>query len=302
MEQYYNSPYDICKKVFAWFEQRPAQLMFALKSPCDLVKSVAIQVESPYTLRENGCIVKKSTDTAIDCLILRHGRSKDLDDVLIFHLHGGAFVFSKPLSHMGYLRNFAREWPGATIITPDYGLSPEHKYPTAVQQLLDVYLAITQRAKSNISEHLSCFDSKKIVFMGDSCGAVLMLSLCRVLHKLKLQLPEKMFAFYPSIYISPIDRNLSRNCSLLDVFVQVSGTLMSAGAYCPEETHSRKRKRDESELPWYRSSRYLHRLKEIDDRSRRDEIFEPVNGSFDIFKNTSESARECKAVEFMQFA
>lgn len=51
-------------------------------------------------------------------------------DVLIFHIHGGGFIATSSASHQTYLRKFARDIPNSLIVSVDYRLAPEYRYPT----------------------------------------------------------------------------------------------------------------------------------------------------------------------------
>lgn len=66
---------------------------------------------------------------------------------MILHCHGAAFVAQSPDSHEIYLRDWARKLSGVPIISVDYSLAPEKKWPAAIQDILDVYLWLTSKRK-----------------------------------------------------------------------------------------------------------------------------------------------------------
>lgn len=81
---------------------------------------------------------------------------------LIF-FHGGGFVFGNLDTHDSLCRAFAKE-SGAVVVSVDYRLAPENKFPAAVD---DSYAA-TQWVASN-AERLG-INAEKIAVGGDSAG------------------------------------------------------------------------------------------------------------------------------------
>ena len=83
----------------------------------------------------------------------------------IIYVHGGGFVFGLSALHMNYVEHLA-ETCKARVLVIDYKLSPEVKYPIALNEILAVW--------KNLIE--SGLDNSKTVFMGDSAGANLALA------------------------------------------------------------------------------------------------------------------------------
>lgn len=79
---------------------------------------------------------------------LRHGRFKrqaepkpselPTADAVLLHCHGGGFIAQSSASHEAYLREWAKEL-GVPIISIDYSLAPEARFPLALQECLFVY-------------------------------------------------------------------------------------------------------------------------------------------------------------------
>jgi acetyl esterase len=82
---------------------------------------------------------------------------------VIIWTHGGAWVSGDKNNVAPYYRLLAAE--GFTVIAVDYGLAPEHTYPTAVHQLNDAYAYIQQNAERFRA------DTGNIILAGDSAGA-----------------------------------------------------------------------------------------------------------------------------------
>jgi acetyl esterase len=82
---------------------------------------------------------------------------------VLVYAHGGGFVFCDFDSHDGLCRSFANMIP-AVVVSVDYRLAPEHRWPAAAE---DVY-AVTQWAARNTG--VLGGDSERIVVGGDSAG------------------------------------------------------------------------------------------------------------------------------------
>lgn len=82
---------------------------------------------------------------------------------ILVYAHGGGFVFCDLDSHDGLCRNLANLIP-AIVVSVDYRLAPEHRWPTAAE---DVF-AVTQWAAAHKAELGG--DATRIAVGGDSAG------------------------------------------------------------------------------------------------------------------------------------
>ncbi|WP_433289816.1 alpha/beta hydrolase [Pseudonocardia sp. CA-142604] len=90
---------------------------------------------------------------------------------VIVYFHGGGFVLCGLDTHDGLCRILASGVP-AIVISVDYRLSPEHKYPAAVA---DAYRAVSWAYKNAVSLG---GDPRRIVAAGDSAGGNLATVTC----------------------------------------------------------------------------------------------------------------------------
>lgn len=97
----------------------------------------------------------------VDVRIYRPDASGPLP--VLVYAHGGGFVFCDLDSHDGLCRNLANLIP-AVIVSVAYRLAPEHRWPTAAE---DVYAVARW-----VSEHAGDFgtDAQRVAIGGDSAG------------------------------------------------------------------------------------------------------------------------------------
>ncbi len=82
---------------------------------------------------------------------------------VIVYVHGLGWVFGNSHTHDRLARELAIG-AGAAVVFPEYSLSPEAKYPTAIEE---IYAAATWVAKSGAEHGL---DGSRIAIAGDSVG------------------------------------------------------------------------------------------------------------------------------------
>lgn len=104
---------------------------------------------------------------------------------IILYIHGGSYVGELEKYHWTFFKDVINE-TDATIIAPDYPLTPENTYLKVFKMMEPLY--------KNIVENL---DNKEFVLMGDSAGAGLALALYQRNGKLKRRLPDKTILISP---------------------------------------------------------------------------------------------------------
>ncbi|OBG85727.1 esterase [Mycobacterium sp. E802] len=97
----------------------------------------------------------------IDVRVYRPDTSEALP--ILVYAHGGGFVFCDLDSHDGLCRNVANLTP-AVVVSVDYRLAPEHRWPTAAE---DFYAAVNWAV-----DHAAEFgaDPARVAVGGDSAG------------------------------------------------------------------------------------------------------------------------------------
>lgn len=180
--------------------QIPRQDMFHIEGNVIKIRPIRpVGVQHPKTDVNDSHASQKVT-----CLFLHDNKfGCSPSDSLLIHLHGGGHVTIKPKGHEIYLRRWASRLRGVPILSVDYSLSPEHPYPAAIQEILDVYLFLNgfefpdiemreterqrearmQRRSEEIISLIG-FKPKNIVLCGDSAGSNLAVALMHVLQSL----------------------------------------------------------------------------------------------------------------------
>ena len=108
-------------------------------------------------LRAFGVRVERTTVAGLYAEWLRPKRAPD--DKVLLYLHGGAYVIGSCRSHGQMVSHIARA-AGINALVPEYRLSPEHKFPAAIEDCVAVYRELLT----------SGIRPENIVIAGDSAG------------------------------------------------------------------------------------------------------------------------------------
>lgn len=107
-------------------------------------------------------------------------------------MHGGGFVVGNIETHHDWVAELAH-LSAVTIISIDYRLSPEYRYPAALHDVRDVLKEVTANASSyNI-------DSSRIAVSGDSAGGNLAAAICLLSRDTGLPDIQAQLLIYPGL-------------------------------------------------------------------------------------------------------
>lgn len=111
--------------------------------------------------------------------------------VLLF-FHGGGFVVGDVACYDHLTRWFAREG-GLQVISVDYRLAPEHKFPTAFEDAFDALYWLEDHAEA------LGVDPQRIAVGGDSSGGAIAATLSAFSSERGLVRPAYQFLIYPPL-------------------------------------------------------------------------------------------------------
>ncbi len=144
---------------------------------------------------------------------------------MVLYFHGGGFVFGDIDSLDSVCRIVSRV-AHVSVVSVEYRLAPEHKFPTAVEDAYASYLWLLEHSeKFNI-------EAGKIAVMGDSAGANLCAALSVKCIEEGKQLPALSVQFYPVVapdFSSHSAREYSEGFALSDDMIRWFHRLYSSG-------------------------------------------------------------------------
>lgn len=113
----------------------------------------------------------------------------------LLYFHGGGWQRGSINSHDSICRNLATKGQ-CIIISVEWRLAPEHKFPIGLNDCLDSYLWLLEHTSSyNI-------DPNRIAIGGDSAGGNLAAAIVLLLKEKAIKLPIFQILFYPSLDLS----------------------------------------------------------------------------------------------------
>lgn len=163
-----------------------------------------------------------------------------------------------PETHEMYTRHWSCQLPGVPILSVDYSLAPEHKFPVALQEVLDVYMwLIDEECEDEVVSKIG-FVPERVVLVGDSAGGNLAMALTFILNDIRNQsLPEDKFkmvvgivtcypsfnvkpAFCPSHFLTSCDPFLSAMVlfNLIDAYAPTKNSILAHTSSTDLEEHS----------------------------------------------------------------
>ncbi|MFG1808136.1 alpha/beta hydrolase [Streptomyces sp. NPDC049040] len=112
-----------------------------------------------------GVLTRTTELGGVPAVEVRAGDAAPTDGTLLY-LHGGAYAIGSAAGSVGLVSELARR-TGATALTVDYRLAPEHPFPAAVDDALAAYRALLDRGVA----------AGSIAVTGESAGGGLALAL-----------------------------------------------------------------------------------------------------------------------------
>ena len=212
-------------------------------------------------------------------------------DVVIYHIHGGGWILGSPGLYFSILDEIVDK-VGATIVSIDYSLSPENKYPVAAQEILDTYFWLAEASAQNKTLEPLGISPKEIVVTGDSASGNLTIVLAILLAEIEkkspgsVKFPKALNPLYPAA--SPTMPYNCASTTMLDIILLNTIRMKYSFNYYPgiktdENISYLKGKND----PWFKDDVKLTNVyKEMNENRKTDPIFHITSyDSFDVLKH-----------------
>ena len=222
-------------------------------------KSPACMAENYRSVRRVRCLLIKPKD-------IRVGAH------LVLHSHGGAFLGGSTKSEAPVCADRVAAL-GVTFLLPEYAVAPEHPYPAAVQDVLDVYMFLVSGTPRVLE--LIGFQPKKILMSGASAGGTISLAVTFALNAIRkrgqtasminLMMPCGLNLQFPGALLAfiPVPSNI-----VYDFMCTPPIMLMALSFY-----HEADPKVTDEQ--WYLKPNEKHVMKRLSDRSL-DPIYNPL--------------------------
>lgn len=140
-------------------------------------------------------------------------------DSTVLYLHGGAFEVGSPADYQAFCSRLASRL-GATVVTPEYRLAPEHPFPAAIDDVLAAYRGLLEAGRP----------ASTIALVGDSAGGGLVLS-C-LLAARRAGLPQPATAVGLSTWADlTLDADSHQRCATSDPFIATAMLRRAAKHY-----------------------------------------------------------------------
>ncbi|HKS11546.1 MAG TPA: alpha/beta hydrolase [Pseudomonas sp.] len=109
---------------------------------------------------------------------------------VVLYFHGGGWVFADRKVYDGGARGLAKQ-ANAIVVSVDYRLAPENKFPAAHEDALAAYRWLTRNAQTLGG------DPERLGLAGESAGGNLAVATAVAARDQKLQAPRHVLAVYP---------------------------------------------------------------------------------------------------------
>ncbi|SEQ70957.1 Acetyl esterase/lipase [Lachnospiraceae bacterium NE2001] len=106
---------------------------------------------------------------------------------VILQLHGGGYIGAMRRQYKVMAGLYSEVGRGATVLTVDYRVAPEHPFPAALEDAMAAYEWLLEQG----------YSEEDIVLAGDSAGGGLAMALCHTLKSSWRKLPAGIIAMSP---------------------------------------------------------------------------------------------------------
>ena len=146
-----------------------------------------------------------------------------MDGKLLLYLHGGAYVMGGCDMYRQFVSHLARAGRIQALL-PEYRLSPEHKYPAAIDDAVGIYRTLLQQG----------IKPESIIFVGDSAGGGLAVATLLALRDAGDPLPAAAVLLSPFLDVSGSGESMQTR-AMQDPWFHAEDISTIADYYCAAE-------------------------------------------------------------------
>lgn len=171
------------------------EFMAALIAQCEQINDLPYEIPEikmigaaelePFS-RDVTAPLEKRIIHGVETILFNH-KADNTNGMTVVYFHGGGYVFQAKYEHLGFAERFAAA-TDCKVIFPVYPLAPKYTYE-------DSYCAMIAFYRSLLKDR----DADSIVFIGDSAGGGMALSLTKQLRDQGIPMPGKVILISPAL-------------------------------------------------------------------------------------------------------
>lgn len=142
---------------------------------------------------------------------------------VILYLHGGGYALCSANTHRPLAARIGKA-SGVKVLFPEYRLAPEHPFPAAIEDAVNVYRWILHQG----------FSPSNIVFAGDSAGGGLCIAAALVLRDQNEPLPAAIVCLSPWVDLTSSGESYRKN-KWVDPYLSIEAVRAAVRMYAGDE-------------------------------------------------------------------
>lgn len=176
------------------------------------------EIEKPYNYPEQFEVI--DYDTGNFKMEFLHWKESE-NPYVILQLHGGGYVGALKNSYRTFAGLYSEVSGGASVLTIDYRVAPEHPFPAALYDALYAYNWLLDNG----------YSEDRIILAGDSAGGGLAMALCHYLNDRDRILPAAIIAMSPWTDLTASGPSYEENFTIDPLFGNTKDSLIYDSVY-----------------------------------------------------------------------
>lgn len=176
------------------------------------------EIEKPYNYPEQFEVI--DYDTGNFKMEFLHWKESE-NPYVILQLHGGGYVGALKNSYRTFAGLYSEVSGGASVLTIDYRVAPEHPFPAALYDALYAYNWLLDNG----------YREDHIILAGDSAGGGLAMALCHYLNDRDRVLPAAIIAMSPWTDLTASGPSYEENFTIDPLFGNTKDSLIYDSVY-----------------------------------------------------------------------